>query len=540
MPDASSADIRRQSGWHVRWHGRHVFMKRFLVGLFVTSLGALLMFAGGDRWRPPSEAESLSAQLTLSGRVVDAAGPVQGARVRIKGRSASTLTDRRGQFLLPLSAEGVERVTASKTGYLIQGIAPGSDPLWIDLQRLPLDDYVGYHWVDPTPNPSERHQCGNCHQQIFDEWHRSGHANSAGNRRFLSLYQGTDWNGRPGHGWNLMADHPLGIGVCAACHAPGIDFEGGATDDMRHVSGVAAQGVHCDFCHKIQDVDSDGIGLTHGRYGYQLLRPREGQLFFGPLDDVDRGEDVFSPLQSESRYCAACHEGVVFGIHVYSTYSEWLDSPARRQGRQCQTCHMAPTGNMTNMAPGGDGIERDPATLSSHTFLPGGLQQMLRESIEVDVTLEQRGDSLQCTVTLLARDAGHRVPTGFIDRHLLLVVEPLDTRGRRLKVTRGPTLPDVAGERLTGLSGRVFARRLVDESGNGPVPFWRAAKVAHDTRLFPGETETTLMELPAITHRVRVRVLYRRFWQTVTLAKRWPDDTTVVFDRYTIVETSRD
>ena len=31
---------------------------------------------------------------------------------------------------------------------------------------------------------------------------------------------------------------------------------------------------------------------------------------------VDRGEDVYSPLYSQSRYCAACHEGTVFGVHV--------------------------------------------------------------------------------------------------------------------------------------------------------------------------------------------------------------------------------
>ena len=30
------------------------------------------------------------------------------------------------------------------------------------------------------------------------------------------------------------------------------------------------------------------IGLAHGRDALSLLRPAEGQLFFGPLDDVDR------------------------------------------------------------------------------------------------------------------------------------------------------------------------------------------------------------------------------------------------------------
>ena len=54
----------------------------------------------------------------------------------------------------------------------------------------------------------------------------------------------------------------------------------------------------------------------------------------------ERPERVLIPAE------ASGHEGVVFGVHVYSTYSEWLDSPARKQGRHCQDCHMKPTGTM--------------------------------------------------------------------------------------------------------------------------------------------------------------------------------------------------
>src|SRR5206468_1854550 len=80
--------------------------------------------------------------------------------------------------------------------------------------------------------------------------------------------------------------------------------------------------------------------------------PERGQLFFGPLDDVDRGEDVASAFQRDSRFCAACHEGTVFGVPVYTTYSEWTESPAGRRGQSCQGCHLAPTGTLTNLAPG--------------------------------------------------------------------------------------------------------------------------------------------------------------------------------------------
>src|SRR6185312_5640743 len=135
--------------------------------------------------------------------------------------------------------------------------------------------------------------------------------------------------------------------------------------------------------------------------------------------DVDRGEDAYSPFYRDSRYCAACHEGNVFGVSVYTTYSEWLASPAKRQGKHCQHCHMKPTGKLHNFAPGAGGIDRDPMTLGNHSFWDGSQGAMLRRCLKLDVTRD--GPTL--TVSLTAAGVGHRVPTGFVERQLLLVVE---------------------------------------------------------------------------------------------------------------------
>src|SRR4029077_11499143 len=113
---------------------------------------------------------------------------------------------------------------------------------------------------------------------------------------------------------------------CAACHAPAIPANDPAQLDLLEIRGTASKGVHCDYCHKIADVDHGSLGLTHGRFNLKLLRPAQDgdkptqQVFFGPLDGSDRGDDAYSPLYRESRYCASCHEGTVFGVHVYSTY----------------------------------------------------------------------------------------------------------------------------------------------------------------------------------------------------------------------------
>jgi hypothetical protein len=404
--------------------------------------------------------------------------------------------------------------------------------LVLTLRRLPAEDCERYTWVDPRPDPARRHNCGNCHAALYNEWAASGHARAATGRHFRNLYDGSDWHGNPGRDWNLLADHPDGAAVCTACHAPGLtSFADPAYGDLRQVRGTAAQGVHCDFCHKVAAVDNEQIGLTHGRFGLKLLRPAEGQLFFGPLDDVDRGEDAFAAVYRESRYCASCHEGTVFGVAVYSTYTEWLASPARRAGKECQTCHMAPTGSLTNLAPGKGGLRRDPATLANHSFFAGSREAMLRRALHLRLELTPDGEGIRATVELRATDVGHRVPTGFVDRHLLLAVEPLAADGRRLAPRSGDVLPPRAGAGLTGVPGRLYARQLTDFEGQGPVPFWRAAPEARDTRLVPGGGDQAEFTLPLETDRVRVRLLYRRFWQEVADAKGWPDNETVLLDR---------
>ncbi|MBL8796324.1 MAG: hypothetical protein JNM56_20665 [Planctomycetia bacterium] len=461
----------------------------------------------------------------VAGQVVDDSGPVAGARVRFKAQPDAVWSDRAGRFFLPLSPGPVQRVTATHPGYFIGGASSERAPVSVRLRRLPTEDCPEYAWVAPTPNRLQSHQCGNCHAEIYREWAASGHARAATNRRFLNLYDGTDWQGRPNVGWNLLADQPDGASVCAACHVPTIPS---VFDDVRAVQGTAAHGVHCDYCHKIDRLDERAdLGKTFGSFAYRLLRPKEGQLFFGPLDDVDRNEDVYSPFYRESRYCAGCHEGTVFGVHAYGTFSEWLASPARREGKSCQSCHMKPTGLMTNIAPGKGGVERDPQTLASHGMFAGSQAAMLRQSVRLEVNdFEQAGNAISFEVVVSARDVGHRVPTGFPDRHLVLVVDTQPT-GDDMPLAFGPVLPASAGPELAGRPGKLFAKQLTDADGDAPAPFWRALPEFSDTRLTPGRPDRSRFRL-LNPQRVELRLLYRRFWPSTTASKGWPDETIVL------------
>ena len=486
-----------------------------------------------------------TATTPVTGVVLSYDAPVVNARVRIQADSTSLVrTDENGEFRLSSFRPNGQTITAAAEGYIIgsvQAASPDSLPLKINLKRIPAEDNEAYPWVGPRVSSGESGACGNCHGPIVDEWDSSGHSTAATNSRFLNLYDGTDARGNPGHGWSLLADHPDAAGVCNSCHAPSAELDRLAVGDIRDIQGVAAEGVHCDFCHKIKDVRLDDVGLTHGVFGYELRRPEshDEQLFFGPLDDVDRGDDTYSSLQHKSEFCAPCHEGTVFGVPVYTTYSEWLASPAKVAGKQCQDCHMKPTGIRTNIAPDSGGLERDPMTLSSHSFLPGGRLSMLQQALKIERSWRSTEQGTHLRIQLTAKEVGHQIPTGFIDRNLILLVEAWDGNGGTTGVVKGPTIPEVAGPSYSGKAGKLFAKYLVDSQQNGgPIPFWQAAEDVVDSRLKPNRPEVFVFEVNKLTSLVRIRLIYRRFWETVSQEKQWPDDSIVVYDESLVIDAN--
>jgi nitrate/TMAO reductase-like tetraheme cytochrome c subunit len=463
-------------------------------------------------------------RLEISGMVESAGRPIAGARVRARGTDVNALSDALGLFRLSLDALQDHRITASKGGYFIDG-ADARARVSLNLKPLPHEDNSSYSWVDPRPDSRAAGNCANCHAEIYREWSSGGHARSATGRYFRDLY-----GSHPDHGtassWTLLAENANGAGVCASCHAPTADFD--ETLDLRQIKGVAAQGVHCDYCHKVTDAGLGTLGLTHGRHGMQLLRPADGQLFLGPLDDVDRGEDAYLSLYQQSKYCASCHEGTVFGVHVYSTFSEWLSSPAAAKGQQCQSCHMKPTGTLANFAPGNGGIDRQPETLANHLFFAESKEAMLRRCLDLQVEVAPAFGNVDVVTRLKAVAVGHRVPTGFIDRQLILVVEGFDADGSAIHSSSGPLLGSAAGEQLTEKPGWLYARMLHTPGSSTPLPFWTPDHVLSDTRLTPEVSDVLNWVFPADVKTIKVALIYRPFWQETANVKEWGDLDTVL------------
>jgi hypothetical protein len=168
---------------------------------------------------------------------------------------------------------------------------------------------------------------------------------------------------------------------------------------------------------------------------------------------------------------------------------------------------------MTNRAPGQGGVERDPSTLASHVTA-GGTLEMLRRCLSVNASV--RGSRVD--IAVLADNVGHRVPTGFIDRNLIAVVEAFDKQGRAVLLSSGPVLPAAALD-LAGKAGKIYAKQLTALNDPTPLPFWQPHEELLDTRLVPGRADRFQLQFASAVHTAKVRLLYRRFWsQAATVA----------------------
>lgn len=542
--------------------------------------GALLVFLA-LAWPGSSAADGDGV---VSGRVLTGEEPVSGATVRIQTTAHATTTDAGGRFRLALPG-GMEtaRLTAWAEGYYNAGpedAAAGESDLVIRLHRHTSEDHPGYDWV-PALGDAEG-ACVHCHSSAggepgstlpLEQWRLDAHSSSAVNPRFQTMYSGTDVHGRPseptrfvdsrdygreplrateedrpaGPGYRL--DFPATAGNCAACHAPAAAVNRPLETDPRRLTGAGAEGVSCDFCHKLWSVRLDpSTGLPHpdmpGVLSYELRRPEEGhQLFLGPFDDV-QGEDARSPFYSRSEYCAGCHFGVFWDVVVYDSFGEWLRTPYSdaENGRSCQDCHMPPTGAALFARPDRGGLRRDPAGIAGHRMPGAADEELLRNAVTMTVEAERFDERAVVRVAITNDRTGHHVPTGSPLRQVILLVRASNESGSPSRVLTGPTLPEWTGVgdpesgRYAGLPGKAYAKVLEDAwTGERPTAaYWNPTFVAADTRIeaLASDRSTFVFDAPpgaGVT--VEATLIYRRAFIELMEAKGW-DAPDIVMARH--------
>ncbi|MEE9385155.1 MAG: hypothetical protein V3V08_17255 [Nannocystaceae bacterium] len=454
--------------------------------------------------------------------------PVEGATVMQGGANKRWLTGPDGgvDVVLDTSVRGEIHLVASHpqartlTRRGSKTIEPDeTEPVVIDLTRVDPRDNPEYEFQHPgSPElHSTQKYCSHCHLTIGAGWHASPHRTAASNPAVQDLYVGVssavttldDCEGvggrwakglAPGSTGSVMrcylGDGVLGrlnpqaglgevarkFGGCADCHAPGINGQIGGRD-LMDATGVAYEyGVHCDVCHKVENVDLSAPAGVAGRL--KVHRPSEtsassdwAYLSYGPYYDVPTAAMGAVPRDHfrESQFCAGCHQldqdVLVPGsqidlarwpdgkLPIHSTYSEWETYYDRPQAT-CSSCHMSVATDVLNAADLQElqeinpkikpsavvGWERSVGEVRTHEWKGPRSEVWAALQLAAEVTVRTHVTSQLFTVDVTVENVGpgHALPTGEPLRSVVLHVSA-SCGGEALAVAGGDVVPDFGG-----------------------------------------------------------------------------------------------
>ena len=308
-------------------------------------------------------------------------------------------------------------------------------------------------------------ECGECHQEIYQDWQTSRHAKATPQKNplFKAMYQSAvrDTDGK------LKKK-------CVVCHTPlssvfqSIDI----TEEFNK------EGVTCQFCHGVKSIE--------GFHSAKDIKIDLSTIYsHQPAEDNEAHETDHRDYYHKSDFCLPCHAEMKNSrnLEVCSTGDEWHQYYEKTQ-RTCQNCHM----------PQVEGSY-------SHRF-PGTHQnRFLSNAIDIQLIYDNRIQKLQ--VTLTNSGAGHALPTGTPLRMIYLKVVAYDSAGKVIweNWKKNPIEEDKSG---------LFMRILGDSEGNGPVPPWKATQTLYNRRLMPGEPVSVVYNLDSNNiYDIEARLSYR-------------------------------
>jgi len=271
--------------------------------------------------------------------------------------------------------------------------------------------------------------CALCHPVQAADWRQSLHGAAMG----------------PGVAGQLPGMTAEDRGTCLECHAP-LGEQWAELPDAAAWKANAAfdgklmhEGVVCAACHV----------RAHVRNGPPLV---EGKA---SISQIFHGQPVRTDYFEASEFCKACHQHEAGfqapnGKPVENTYREWADSPAAKEGKSCQSCHMPGRRHLWK------GIH-DP--------------EMTRSGVTVETSfqpkLPRQGRTVEARLSIKNTGVGHAFPT-YTTPAVYLRAAFLDGAGKNLS---------------TKPAAETVLQRRLDMSTD---PWGEAS----DSRLLPGESAT--------------------------------------------------
>jgi len=272
---------------------------------------------------------------------------------------------------------------------------------------------IDYPWANAIPQQSvpeglagiRASDCGVCHKAIYAEWRTSTHA-----KALVDLQFQFEW-AKDQHLW-----------LCLNCHIPltnqrqfvvrGLhdgDIRRPALDANPGYDGELAQeGITCAVCHVR---DGTVIGLHGDTQAPHPVRVAPDMLSF--------------------EACLTCHNALGrFGgtlVCNFDTGDDWRRTDLGLSGEDCLSCHMP---RVTRPS----ALETAARDVRSHTWYGAGIPKFFedtasippRSGLGIEIVPNpngyRAGEKGAIVVNVVNRDAGHSVPTGDVERFVLITM----------------------------------------------------------------------------------------------------------------------
>ncbi|GAB4256023.1 MAG: multiheme c-type cytochrome [Deferrisomatales bacterium] len=318
-------------------------------------------------------------------------------------------------------------------------------------------------------------RCGECHIDIYALWSNSMHAKAWEDPAFFATYIDE----------RIQGDERI-RSYCIQCHAPTLHYNPALSTD----SPVVKEGVTCDFCHSVQEVDTDNTSKP--------FKVQWGKLKRGPYKDSESPvhQTKSAPFFADGTLCGGCHEMLnLKGLPIITTYSEWKEGyRAAGNPASCPDCHMPLAAGFTVSSK----FRKTKRRLNLHSFPGGHSRVQLLDALELEVLDETKlYGKMKVKLGLTNVGAGHNIPTGNPLRKVIVDFNVYSALNRR-----------IYNEQVE------ISRKYADADGNILTSdldiLLEASKVVKDNRIAPGETKEITFEFLAPNERllVETNVIY--------------------------------
>jgi len=348
-----------------------------------------------------------------------------------------------------------------------------------------------YAYADIDPRFASSQACKACHKTIVEEWETSLHAKSHFSKNelidktieYMSLKT------------TLLKDQI--VLNCSSCHNPRVakdkmsleEFysqaygqDSGETSAILN-SQYAKDGVNCITCHNVDKIYHNNSPENRGK---KIVDWTPSGTMVGPFDNVDspyhKSEYRAYFQEQPNQLCNICHHSgeSYYGHLICETSNEYDKS---NSDKSCVDCHMRES---TMRFTVDNKLAKEKRESRSHLF--AGVRNSDIVAAAITINPSRVGQNLRLE---LVNETAHKIPTGYGDREMSIIVEFLDY-DENLVRTDQYTLKATFGDE--------FGKETISQL---------AYQTLSDTRLDAGEKRKVDFAIPHSASKAKITLTYR-------------------------------